>query len=126
MAVSGRVVQRRCGASTSERQSVLLLGERMAKQRAGAAKVADKPGQVESKTSSKQSNALSELVAQLAAANERNLRLSELQSMIDLKDSQVLQCKDHIAALERNVAQVTNLSFRKSEKNAAEKMALLR
>jgi len=36
---------------------------------------------------------LSELVAQLAAANERNLRLSELQSMIDLKDSQVFNAK---------------------------------
>ena len=110
-------------ASTTERQSVLLLNERVLNKDQELQRLQTSlSGREHDLEQTKQR--LSDLVAQLAAANERNLRLVELQSMLDRKDAQVLQCKDQITALERSVAEISTI-LGEERKNAAEKLALL-
>lgn len=107
----------------SGKQEVLLLTERVHNKDAELVRL-----QQIAKCSSEEVEALrsrlTQSLTELSAANERNLRLNDYQTLLQQKDLQVLECKDRVSALERSTAELSTL-LQEERKSSAEKVALL-
>src|ERR1700677_1161951 len=84
---------------SSDRNSVLLLTERVQTRDLEIQKL-QVSVQARAEELSRLNQELSRQMAELAAANERNLRLNDLQLLIDQKETQAGQSREQISILE--------------------------